>query len=388
MCAAALPLKGVGGRIAQAVACDPAPVQGGNKPVTGWGRCWVVGLCVGVAGQVMGQVPNDDCGGAIILTPSLLSGQCVSPTLPGYASLLSDSTDMAAPDFPYPLIPFTCSGYSSVATPAKDVWYKVQNTYGIRYELFTPDTCQIAIWAGNDCGALMPVECLTVASTTVLRDLCGGWPIEPFWIYLQISNAEITAGDARFDLCVTLPCPPDAWDNMQFDQSTPTVCFWYDVEETLPSSEVAGDGALLVTPNHGWAPYTILWYDGNTDFMRSGLAVGTYTFMLTDDTGCQVSGSSSLIADLTVGVGNEVESDNMWCMFEPASSLLTINYRGIDGVRNLRVIDANGRVIMTTLLRTMGTTISLPTIASGVYIVVLDDPKGIAQASIARFINP
>lgn len=344
--------------------------------------------CLLLAVKAGAQVPNDACGSATILTPNLLSGQCVSPTLPGYVPLVSDSTDMAGPDFPYPLIPYTCSGYAAAAIPANDVWYKVQSTYGIRYEFSTPDTCQIALWAGDDCSALMPVECLTVASTTVQRDLCGGWPIEPFWIYLQISNKAIAADDAEFELCVTLPCPADVSAELQFNQPTPTVCFWYDVEQTLPSSAGASDGALVVTPDHGWAPYTILWDDGSADFTRSELAEGTYTFTLTDDTGCLVSGSSSLIATLSTGVGYEAAHDNMWCWYEPAGSLLTINCQEGGGVRNLRVIDTKGRVIMTTFLRAKETTISLPRIASGVYMVVMDDPEGIGQSSSARFINP
>lgn len=345
-------------------------------------------VCLLLAVKAGAQVANDDCGSATILTPTLLSGQCVSPTLPGFVPLVSDSTDMAGPDFPYPLIPYPCSGYAAAAIPANDVWYKVQSTYGIRYELSTPDTCQITLWAGNDCGALMPVECLTVASTTVQHDLCGGWPIDPFWIYLQVSNKAITADDARFELCVTLPCPADAWAELQFNQPTPTVCFWYEVEQTLPSSTDASDGTLVVTPNHGSPPYAILWEDGSTDFVRSNLAEGIYTFTLTDDTGCLVSGTSSLTAASSTDVRDEALDDSMWCLFEPASSLLTINYKGSGRVRDLRIIDGKGRVIMTTHLRTRETTIPMPRMASGVYMVVMDDPEGIVRRHTARFINP
>ena len=46
------------------------------------------------------------------------------------------------------------------------------------------------------------------------------------------------------------------------------------------------NGEISVTPSGGTGPYTILWNDGNTDFSRTDLCEGTYTYTVSDSLGC------------------------------------------------------------------------------------------------------
>jgi hypothetical protein len=55
------------------------------------------------------------------------------------------------------------------------------------------------------------------------------------------------------------------------------------------------DGYINILPTGGTGPWTIIWSDGNTDFNRTALIAGDYTYTVTDVKGCTTTGSVSLI---------------------------------------------------------------------------------------------
>jgi gliding motility-associated-like protein len=66
----------------------------------------------------------------------------------------------------------------------------------------------------------------------------------------------------------------------------------YTTEPT--TCPITSDGRITLIPSGGVAPYTILWSDGSSLIDRSGLPVGEYSAIITDNNGC----SKNITADL------------------------------------------------------------------------------------------
>ena len=62
------------------------------------------------------------------------------------------------------------------------------------------------------------------------------------------------------------------------------------------------DGAVTVTATGGTGGYTFLWNNGQTTATASGLANGTYTVQITDNSGCTVSDTISLIEPQSISI--------------------------------------------------------------------------------------
>ncbi len=69
---------------------------------------------------------------------------------------------------------------------------------------------------------------------------------------------------------------------------------------TEPSDCYTSDGALTVTASGGTAPYTISFTDGSTSFTRTGLASDTYSYTVTDNVGCTISGSALVSCQVVI----------------------------------------------------------------------------------------
>lgn len=68
---------------------------------------------------------------------------------------------------------------------------------------------------------------------------------------------------------------------------------------TMVSCNGGSNGTITVTPSGGTAPYTISWVGSSTSFLtRTGLAAGTYSYIITDANSCTVEGSSTIIEPL------------------------------------------------------------------------------------------
>lgn len=242
--------------------------------------------CILLVSETGAQVVNDDCMNALPLFPANGTGQCDVPSLPGFVSPLLDSTTLALVDFPYPISPLACLGYTgNTLAPAKDIWYKAYGRYGYTWNLQSADTCHLAVWVGGGCANLIPVSCYAVTNGNADGDICGLNPATDT-LYLQVSNKSSVASEANYRLCFTSSCPPDAWANFQFGASTPVQCVTYGVGIQPCSENQSPDGELHVEVTGGIPPFTITWEDGGSEFDLTGLAAGTYPFVLTDGQGC------------------------------------------------------------------------------------------------------
>lgn len=74
-------------------------------------------------------------------------------------------------------------------------------------------------------------------------------------------------------------------------------------DTTTQSACTVNDGTATVTPVGGTAPYTYSWTNGQTTQTATGLAAGTYTYLVTDADGCTVSNA------VTVASANQINPD-------------------------------------------------------------------------------
>ncbi|WP_309612800.1 T9SS type A sorting domain-containing protein [Flavobacterium sp.] len=76
-------------------------------------------------------------------------------------------------------------------------------------------------------------------------------------------------------------------------QAVSTIATTYD---SAPPTCLGNNGFITVTTTGGTSPYTILWSNGSTAFTIDTLADGTYTYTVTDASGCQTNGLVTLAA--------------------------------------------------------------------------------------------
>ena len=130
---------------------------------------------------------------------------------------------------------------------------------------------------------------------------------------------------------------------------------------TDPLCNLACDGALVVNPTNGVAPYTYLWTSGQSINSLTNLCAGTYTVTITDANNCTVTANATLIdppilqAPLMVAANPVCFGDcNGTATANPTDGIAPYTYLWDDGqtnqtainlcagTYNVTVIDANG----------------------------------------------
>ena len=358
MCAAALPLKGVGGRNASAVACDPALRHGDARPETGWTRRWVVGLCVMVAGQAVGQVPNDDCANADSLGLILTTTECLFGP-PGFEDAgisIHDSTHLAGPNFPYPVHPGPCYGFSTTPwAPANDRWYRFHMYLELGHFLIihvtAVDSLQIAFWQGGDCGTLTPLSgCRNMpAGTTQTLQVAKAYNVPNDPILMQVSSTSVLS-HAHYQFCYR-----DFLDSSPIfyiegtTPATPVMCMAHVAEVTNATGPTQADGAIDVQVTLGNAPFSIAWADGETAFSRSGLTPGAYPYILTDVNGCLQSDTAHVFFNVPQSVPLTGEHAACVVSWMPGGAGFSLHDQ--TSISAIRVLDNLGRLVVELPVR-------------------------------------
>ncbi len=228
------------------------------------------------------QVSNDSCLSAHdigMLPPGSITTMCFDGSI--HIGFI-DSTDFAAPNFPYPTIPNSCMGYTSnVAISGKDVWYKCQVNCDITIRIENSDTLHLSVWLGDTCSMLMPIGCFTVpAGASNMQTISN---VGSHTIYLQFSG-QSNLVDTRFTFCVATTgviCVP------VFNSApTPVTCMEYSVQMQNSTDSINNNGAINIVVNNGNGPFSCTWADNFNGFNRSNLSAGTYIFSITDANGC------------------------------------------------------------------------------------------------------
>jgi gliding motility-associated-like protein len=125
-----------------------------------------------------------------------------------------------------------------------------------------------------------------------------------FWSILGDTGVYVNSlGTLAYNLTITPTngCPNAVFEyDMSLYQSSPISL----VIDSVPISGTAtaiscfglSDGQAIITPNGGTAPYTYIWDDvlGQTTNPATGLAAGTYTCIVSDNSGCSETISITL----------------------------------------------------------------------------------------------
>ena len=186
--------------------------------------------CLLLAGEAMAQVVNETCGQSIVPHSGILDvgHNCVCGSIGVWGSGfgLDDGTlNLAVPDFPYPTMPLSCTGYATtVSAPAADVWYYFAYTNGTADQLCleSDDTVHVSLWVGR-CDSLMPWGCYTVLPFTPTSMLL------PMYIYqdtlrIQVAGTAISS-TADFQMCIEYTPGIPNTDLFAWQYPTPTpVC--------------------------------------------------------------------------------------------------------------------------------------------------------------------
>jgi hypothetical protein len=123
----------------------------------------------------------------------------------------------------------------------------------------------------------------------------------------------------------------------------------------------ANDGTATANPAGGLAPYSYLWSDANaqTTQVATGLAAGEYTVTITDDNGCSVSGTATVLEPEVVSLTS--------VLINPCSG----------GTGSVDITPAGGTSGYTFLWSPGGeTTEDLSAVAEGTYDLTMQDANG------------
>ncbi|WP_310560835.1 T9SS type A sorting domain-containing protein, partial [Flavobacterium sp.] len=109
----------------------------------------------------------------------------------------------------------------------------------------------------------------------------GGTSFNPTNLIAGTYTALITdSSGCKVGVSVTITEPEELVSS--FTQSNPSCC--------------GGNNATITVVSSGGTPtHSILWNNGNTNFIRTGLSVGTYTYTVTDSNGCSTTGSVTIL---------------------------------------------------------------------------------------------
>lgn len=230
------------------------------------------------------QVPNDNCNTAFNLDTIFSFSPSVNcfNAIP-VDTMIQDSNFHAIVNFPYPAFPNPCQGYvNNINAPANDMWYRVMAVEGCDLELTfsNNDTLNIAVWFGDSCSYLVPVECFTLLPGTASYQIGGNLYSNT---YFQVSGSGINSF-SNFNICLssTVPCVSIPIQGTP----TPYICLLYDTIIIDASSAANNDGAIQINITAGNPPYTISWSNGTNGFFNSNLLPGYYVFTITDSLGC------------------------------------------------------------------------------------------------------
>lgn len=230
---------------------------------------------------------NDSCSSAQDLGIIIATPDCFIMGMQALA--LVDSTTPAVPNFPYPVSPGLCAGFTAAQwAPANDKWYRFLLPIGnfLICDLTAVDSVQVTWWQGPDCGIMTALACIGIAagwSDQAWVNPAYNQPIDT--IYMQVSSTSINT-QSRFSMCylaTSFGNPPISWGTYD---PTPVTCMAHEVHVISASGEIEPDGKIEVVVSAGNAPFAITWSTGDTSFTIDGLAPGTYPFAISDAFGC------------------------------------------------------------------------------------------------------
>jgi gliding motility-associated-like protein len=163
---------------------------------------------------------------------------------------------------------------------------------------------------------------------------------------------------------------------------TTTDCFTVTVPSTLnlimSSTPIVGgsDGTATATPSGGTSPYTYLWSNLGTNQTETGLDYGIYTVTVTDDNGCEITGSAVVNEPTCGGYSVNTSATPMLC-FGDSTGTATVSIVGGTSPFSISWNDYDSQ--------TTNTAANLP---AAVYEVIVTDDNGCLAIGTAVVLEP
>jgi len=139
------------------------------------------------------------------------------------------------------------------------------------------------------------------------------------------------------------------------------------MSSTFTSCGTCCDGTATATVTGGTAPYSYMWNPTpQTTPTVTGLCAGTYTCCVTDANGC--TACNGVLVTFNVGIQqNATTTETMNAFPNPFSETLTLD--GLEKGAVVKITNALGEIVYTTVANTVTTVIDTRKFASGVYSV-------------------
>ncbi len=342
-------------------------------------REFAVWGCLLLASEAGAQVVNDDCVGGLAQGVWMLpinSNNCDQPGS-GYGLTVIDSTDFAIPNFPYPTIPSSCTGYTpNVSVGGKDRWYSFRVNCDLQFTAQCSDSCHISFWSGTDCSMLTPISCYTLLPSQSLTGLVSALGVMPSLDTLSMQISDNGSGtDLNFQVCLMNPNPPCV-SFFVTPEATPVTCFLYEVSVTPTSSSSSTDGGATLILHTGNGPFDVVWATGETTFTRNDLGTGWHSYTIADAQGCEEIDSVFVPVDTTVGMFEVRSKHDCGANYNTVTNELT--FAEGSAPRSLIVLDAFGRTIRMNSSANGRSTFPLPQLTPGLYVAQFSTHDGLA----------
>jgi gliding motility-associated-like protein len=165
------------------------------------------------------------------------------------------------------------------------------------------------------------------------------------------------ANGCLYNDCFTITVPPSLTVNMSSSAAT---------------TNGGSDGSATATPAGGTSPYTYSWSSGGSAAVENGLSYGIYTVTVTDDNGCQITGSVVVNEPQCSGFSITTSSTPVLC-FGDSTGTATVSTVGGQAPFSITWDDYN--------TQTTTTATNLP---ADVYsVTIVDDNSCIAFGTVA-----
>jgi gliding motility-associated-like protein len=143
-----------------------------------------------------------------------------------------------------------------------------------------------------------------------------------------------------------------------------------NISQKSPTCNESKDGQISVTASGGTSPYSIIWNTQSKDFLLKNIQSGSYNFIITDNAGCTLKDTITLLApkpisaelNVTLPTCNGTENGKIWLTnVQNAQGMLSISMNGGEYSNTLSYSNLKAGNYMLTLKDGVGCTASLDT---------------------------
>ena len=139
------------------------------------------------------------------------------------------------------------------------------------------------------------------------------------------------------------------------------------VNGTVTDVTTINNGSIDITVTGGVGEYSYVWSNNATTEDISGVGIGIYTVVVTDDNGC--SASSTFVVTSSAGISTIETSNDVISIYpNPANDFVVIDANGFN-INKVEVLDVLGQITFTTDVQGSKVQINTSSLEQGVYFV-------------------